>query len=588
MGNIRVLPEVVASQVAAGEVVERPASVIKELLENSLDAGASSIEVEVRGAGTALLRVTDNGSGMDREDALMALERHATSKIVTAADLASVQTMGFRGEALPSIASVSEFTLRTRTEGASAGTEAVLRGGKLVAARDAGCPVGTTIEVKSLFFNVPARKKFLRSPATESAHLDRAIENVALAFPSVALVYFRDGREIHRLPSSSLAARIGDLFGAEDRAQLLEIVPLERDGVRVHGLVSRPGVTRADRGRQFFFINGRAVDSGFLAAGLREAYRQMLEPGRHASAVLHLEIDPREVDCNVHPAKREVRFRRGSVVRDAVHEAVAGALREARAEWLRPVQAHIAARVARGPEAMPRGGQHQPEFPRTPAPPPEVRPAQMVAPVAAPASPPALSPERSSSAGEFQLIGPLGPRYLLLEGTEGLVLLDRAAARQRILFERLQRGVDGGAVAAQRLLMPAVFEMPPRAHEVVAENLSALASAGFAIDLFGGHSVKVEALPDFLAGHDPQRVVEDFARDFLAEGPVKKGATLDDSVRRAVARLARDAAEPADERAQHALVTQLLACELPYCDPVGKPVMLQFSWRELDRKFGRS
>ena len=588
MGNIRVLPEVVASQVAAGEVVERPASVIKELLENSLDAGASSIEVEVRGAGTALLRVTDNGSGMDREDALMALERHATSKIMTAADLASVQTMGFRGEALPSIASVSEFTLRTRTEGASAGTEAVLRGGKLVAARDAGCPVGTTIEVKSLFFNVPARKKFLRSPATESAHLDRAIENVALAFPSVALVYLRDGREIHRLPSSSLAARIGDLFGAEDRAQLLEIAPFERDGVRVHGLVSRPGVTRADRGRQFFFINGRAVDSGFLAAGLREAYRQMLEPGRHASVVLHLEIDPREVDCNVHPAKREVRFRRGSVVRDAVHEAVAAALREARAEWLRPVQAHIAARVARGPEAMPRGGQHQPELPRTPAPPPEVRPAEMVAPVAAPASAPALSPQRTSSAGEFRLIGPLGPRYLLLEGAEGLVLLDRAAARQRILFERLQRGVDGGAVAAQRLLMPAVFELAPRWHEVVAENLGALASSGFAIDLFGGHSVKIEAMPDFLAGRDPQRVVEDFARDFLAEGPSRNRATLNDSVRRAVARLARDAPEPADERAQHALVTQLLACELPYCDPDGKPVMLQFSWRELDRKFGRS
>ena len=588
MGNIRVLPEVVASQVAAGEVVERPASVIKELLENSLDAGASSIEVEVRGAGTALLRVTDNGSGMDREDALMALERHATSKIVTAADLASVQTMGFRGEALPSIASVSDFTLRTRTEGASAGTEAVLRGGKLVAARDAGCPVGTTIEVKSLFFNVPARKKFLRSPATESAHLDRAIENVALAFPSVALVYFRDGREIHRLPSSSLAARTGDLFGAEDRAQFLEIAPFERDGVRVHGLVSRPGVTRADRGRQFFFINGRAVDSGFLAAGLREAYRQMLEPGRHASVVLHLEIDPREVDCNVHPAKREVRFRRGAVVRDAVHEAVAAALREARAEWLRPVQAHIAARVARGPEAISRGGQHQPELPRSPAPPPEVRPAQMVAPVAAPPSDPALSPERSSSAGEFQLIGPLGPRYLLLEGAEGLVLLDRAAARQRILFERLQRGVDGGAVAAQRLLMPAVFELAPRLHEVVAENLGALASSGFAIDLFGGHSVKVEAMPDFLAGRDPQRVVEDFARDFLAEGPSRNRATLNDSVRRAVARLARDAPEPADERAQHALVTQLLACELPYCDPDGKPVMLQFSWRELDRKFGRS
>jgi DNA mismatch repair protein MutL len=409
-----------------------------------------------------------------------------------------------------------------------------------------------------------------------------------LAFPSVALAYLREGREIHRLPSATLAARTGDLFGAEDRSQLLEIAPFERDGIHVSGLVSRPGVTRADRGRQFFFINGRAVDSGFLAAGLREAYRQILEPGRHASVVLHLEIDPREVDCNVHPAKREVRFRRGSAVRDAVHEAIAAALREARAEWLRPVQTHIAARVARGPEASPRGGQHQPELPRTPAPPPEVHPAQMVTPAAAPPSAPAPSPERRAAAGEFRLIGPLGPRYLLLEGAEGLVMLDRAAARQRILFERLQRGVDGGEVAAQRLLMPAVFELAPRWHEVVAENLSALASAGFVIDLFGGHSVKVEAMPDFLAGRDPQRVVEDFARDFLAEGPSRNRATLNDSVRRAVARLARDAPEPADERAQHALVTQLLACELPYCDPDGKPVMLQFSWRELDRKFGRS
>ena len=588
MGKIRVLPEIVASQVAAGEVVERPASVIKELLENSIDAGASSIEVEVRGAGTALLRVTDDGPGMDREDALMALERHATSKIATAADLALVQTMGFRGEALPSIASVSEFTLRTRTEAAAAGTEAVVRGGKLVAVRDAGCPVGTTIEVKSLFHNVPARKKFLRSPATESAHLDRAIENVALAFPAVALAYVREGRGIHRLPSATLVARAGDLFGAEDRAQLLEIAAFERDGVRVNGLASRPGVTRADRGRQFFFVNGRAVDSGFLAAGLREAYRQMLEPGRHPSVVLHLQIDPREVDCNVHPAKREVRFRRGSAVRDAVHEAIASALREARAEWLRPVQAHIAARVAYAPQVGQSGGQHQPELPRATDPPPGVRPEQMSPSVAAPRPVAATPAKHGSPAEEFRLIGPLGPRYLLLEGKEGLVMLDCAAARQRILFERLRRGVDGAAVAAQSLLVPEVFELPPRLHEAVAENLAVLVSSGFGIDLFGGHSVKVEALPDFLAGRDPRRVVEDFAQDFLSEVTSKNRASLDDSVRRAVARLARGTTEPDDERARHALVAQLLACELPYCDPDGKPVMLQFSWRELDRKFGRS
>jgi len=584
MGKIRVLPEVVASQVAAGEVVERPASVIKELMENSLDAGATSIEVEVRGAGTALLRVTDDGSGMDREDALMALERHATSKIATAAELASVRTMGFRGEALPSIASVSEFALRTRVAESDAGTEAVVRGGKLVAVREAGCARGTTIEVKSLFFNVPARRKFLRSPATESAHIDRALEIVALGFPGVALSYLRDGREVHRLPASnSLAARIGDLFGAEDRVQLLEMAPLERDGIRVSGLVSRPGATRADRSRQFFFVNGRAVDNASLATGLREAYRQMLEPGRHPSVVLHVEIDPREVDCNVHPAKREVRFRRGSQVRDAVHEAIASALREARAEWLRPVQTHIAANVSRTFPVAPAAGRHQPELARVVPSAPEARPAEAVAPSA-----PATAPrEGRQPAEEFRLIGPLSERYLLLEGREGLVLLDRAAARQRILFERLQRGVSAGAVAAQRLLMPAVFELAPRLHEIVAENLGTLETSGFAIDLFGGHSVKVEAMPDFLSGREPRRVIEDFAQECLDGGAPKGRAAAEEIVRRAVARLARDAAEPSDQRAQHALVTQLLACDLPYCDPDGKPVMLQFSWRELDRKFGR-
>jgi len=584
MGKIRVLSEVVASQVAAGEVVERPASVVKELLENSIDAGATSIEVEVRGAGTGLLRVTDDGSGMDREDALMALERHATSKIATAAELASVRTMGFRGEALPSIASVSEFTLRTRAAESDAGTEAVVRGGKLVAVRDAGCARGTAIEVKSLFYNVPARRKFLRSAATESAHIDRALEIVALGFPAVALTYLRDGREVHRLPASnSLAARVGDLFGAEDRAQLLEMAALERDGIRVSGLVSRPGATRADRGRQFFFVNGRAVDNVSLATGLREAYRQMLEPGRYPSVVLHLEIDPREVDCNVHPAKREVRFRRGSAVRDAVHEAVASALRGARAEWLRPVQTHIAAGISRPVPPVPAAGRHQPELPRSSANAPEARPAEPVVPVASATAP----PESRTPPEEFRLIGPLSGRYLLLEGREGLVLLDRSAARQRILFERLQRGVSSGAVAAQRLLMPAVFELPPRLHEIVAENLETLEGSGFAIDLFGGHSVKVEAMPDFLSGREPRRVIEDFAQDCLDGGAPKGRAAADELVRRAVARLARDAAEPSDERAQHALVTQLLACELPYCDPDGKPAMLQFSWRELDRKFGR-
>jgi len=580
VGKIRVLPGIVASQVAAGEVVERPASVAKELVENSIDAGASSIEVEVRGAGTALLRVTDNGAGMDREDALLALERHATSKIATAADLNSVRTMGFRGEALPSIASVADFTLRTRPEGSEAGSEVVVRGGKLVDVRDAGCPRGTTIEVRSLFFNVPARKKFLRSEATESAHLDRVVENAALAFPSIGLAYLREGREVHRLAAaSSLAVRAADLFGAEDGGQLLEIVPFERDGVRVSGLVSRPGVTRADRSRQFFFVNGRPVDSAFLAAGWREAYRQMLETGRYPSLVLHLQIDPREMDCNVHPAKREVRFRRGSAVRDAVSEAVGSALRAERAAWLRPVEQHVRARLSAPPAPAPV--RHQPELAPV-ASVPETRPVELAA------SAPGQGAPRQP-ADEFRVVGPLGERYLLLEGTEGLVLLDCRAARQRILFERLQRGVAGGAVAVQSLLMPAVFSLPARLHEAVIENSVTLAESGFVVESFGGSSLKVEALPDFLAERDPQRVLEEFAQLCLEGSPPRGRPDLAvAAARRSVARLAEVGEGAGDERSQRELVTRLLACDLPYCDPDGRPVMLQFSWRELDRKFGRS
>lgn len=587
MGKIRILPEVVASQVAAGEVVERPASVIKELMENSLDAGARALEIEVRGAGTGLLRVTDDGAGMDREDALMALERHATSKIASAGDLSAVRTMGFRGEALPSIASVSEFILRTRSVESAAGTEAVIKGGKLVAVREAGCAQGTTVEVKSLFYNVPARRKFLRSAATELAHLDRAVETVALGYPGVAMHYLRDGRTVFRAGAApDLASRVSDLFGADERAGLIVISEMEENGVRVSGLVSRPGVTRADRGRQFLFVNGRAVENGFLSAGIREAYRQILEPGRHPSVFLHIAMDPRAVDCNVHPAKREVRFRNGSIVRDAVRNAVESALREARAEWLRPVRTHVTAQLgtaipAATTHVLPSAG-HQPELPRPVL--PAVTPGSKTA-TAEPASAEAAAPR--VPAEEFRLVGALSRRYLLLEGAEGLVLLDQCAAHQRILFERLQRGVEKGAVASQRLLAPEVFELPPREHEVVADNMEVLVSAGFALEIFGGRALKVEALPDFLAGRDPRRVIEDFAAECLSSGR-PRGPGADDAVRRAVVRLAVGEEGARDEREQRALVSQLLTCDLPYCDPEGRPVMLQFSWRDLERKFGRA
>jgi DNA mismatch repair protein MutL len=288
-------------------------------------------------------------------------------------------------------------------------------------------------------------------------------------------------------------------------------------------------------------------------------------------------MDPQAVDCNVHPAKREVRFRHGAEVREALRSAVEAALRQARADWLQPVRAHLTARVPpptdHVPQAKPLRVAHQPELPRPVMP-------------ESPPDPGTAAPRVISE--EFRLVGALSRRYLLLEGDEGLVLLDQRAAHQRILFERLQRGVAGGGVAVQRLLAPAVFELPAREHEAVAGNLAVLAAAGFGVEVFGGRALKVEALPDFLAGRDPQRVMEEFAAACLSGGtPRLRGQAAEEAVRRAVARLALDEGGAKDEREQRALVTQLLACQLPYCDPDGRPVMLQFSWRELDRKFGR-
>jgi DNA mismatch repair protein MutL len=298
-------------------------------------------------------------------------------------------------------------------------------------------------------------------------------------------------------------------------------------------------------------------------------------------------MDPRAVDCNVHPAKREVRFRHGATVRDAVRGSIEAALREARAAWLRPVQAHVTTRLEPRSEAEVSPPvirtAHQPELPRP------VLPVPVSGSTAAvPAETDTVQATGRTVPEEFRLVGALSRRYLLLEGPEGLVLLDQRAAHQRILFERLQRGVAGGAVSSQRLLAPEVFELPVRAHEMVAGNLDVLTSAGFGVEVFGGRSLKIEALPDFLAGRDPRRVLEDFASACAEAGPRVHGVGADDAVRRAVTRLAVDIEGARDEREQRALVTQLLACDLPYCDPEGRPVMLQFSWRDLDRKFGRA
>jgi len=334
MGRIRLLPDAVASQVAAGEVVERPASVVKELIENSVDAGARKIDVMIRRGGISLVRVVDDGCGMDRDDALLSLERHATSKIRSAADLQTVATLGFRGEALPSIASVSRFRLTTRERNALAGTEIVVNGGKIDIVRDGGEAPGTQVEVRSLFFNVPARRKFLRSENTESRNIEHQIHLQAIGHPQIAFTLLRDDRLVFQLPATTtLGDRIRDLYGAELLERLIQLHGVAPRKIQIAGFIGQAGLSRQTRTQQLIFVSGRAIESGLITSAIREGYHTALMKGQYPVTFLFLDLDPATVDVNVHPSKREVRFRDPGAVREAVARCIQQTLERGRTEW---------------------------------------------------------------------------------------------------------------------------------------------------------------------------------------------------------------------------------------------------------------
>ncbi|MFZ3374347.1 MAG: DNA mismatch repair endonuclease MutL, partial [Chthoniobacterales bacterium] len=439
MSRIRLLPDIVASQVAAGEVVERPASVVKELIENSIDAGARKIEILIRRGGISLVRVVDDGGGMDRDDALLSLERHATSKIRSAADLAGIATLGFRGEALPSIASVSRFRLTTREPNAVAGTEIIVNGGKIDVVRDGGEAPGTQVEVRSLFYNLPARRKFLRSENTESRNIEHQLHLQAIGHPQIAFAFVRDTRLVLQLPpAANLHDRIRDLHGNELLERLLPVKGAGLDKIDTGGLIGRAGLTRQTRAQQLVFVNGRAVESPVVTAALREGYHTALMKGQFPVTFLFLNLDPASVDVNVHPAKREVRFRDPTAVREAVVNSIRRTLDGGRSDW----QEKFHAPAARTPQPIGT----TPQIPEAPASEFAVvgqalrLPTQRIDSASE-----ALALQRDAdrpSPRQFQIIGILNKLYVLMENTDGLVLVDQHAAHERILFEELRRRME--------------------------------------------------------------------------------------------------------------------------------------------------
>ena len=580
MGSINVLPDILASQVAAGEVVERPASVIKELVENSIDAGARRITVEFQRGGTRMMRVTDDGSGMDRSDALLCLERHATSKIRQSADLVSITTMGFRGEALPSIASVSRFELSTRRREDEAGTLITVTGGKVHDVQESGEAPGTRIEVSDLFFNVPARRKFLRGEQTESANILQQIEILAVAHPEISFTCLRDGREVFRLAvTEDLAVRLRDLHGEEFLGKLVPVTPFESQGVRVRGWIAKPGEGRSDRTLQMTFVNGRMIRSPVLSLPLREACDGVLAKGLHPPAVLFFEMDPSAVDCNVHPAKREVRFRDPAVIR-------AAALQAARSAWEKAApKQEFTAGVGSDPLFPPISKPtwsfvSQKEF--------EV---QDVESSRVAESPSALA----SPASNFQLptppavqfIGSLAGRYLLFEDQESLLMIEIRAAHERILYERFLARLSSGELESQRLLMPEVLALSPADVAWVEAHAEILLKAGLSAEPFGHGSVKVDAVPADAVDLPAMEILIKLIDELRTHGD---SSSLDQGTREtlasSVSRLAAAGAKlPSGEEGARILLKDLLSCNLPYSTPKGRPTMSQFSPGDLARRF---
>lgn len=586
--SIRVLPDAVINQIAAGEVVERPSSVLKELVENSIDAGAAHIEVEVVDGGRRLVRIRDDGSGMDRDNALLSIERHATSKLRELKDLDTIATMGFRGEALAAIASVSQFTLVTNRADSAVGTEILIFGGKIQDVRDAGSPSGTDIAVRNLFFNVPARRKFLRSAPTEFNHIRQAFLLEVLANIGISFVLRADDAEVYRLPASeNLLDRIRDLYGAEV-ANHLRPIHFGNGVIEIGGFAGAPPYSRLDRELQVVFINGRPSGSPVVNFAIQSAYRNVLQGGRYAPLFLHVNLPPDLVDVNVHPAKKEVRFRRPTEVRDVIVEAIRLAVtgpelpRSKRdgfpRESARPhvyLPTTVSTVPALNPVAMPTApvpvALTQPKLDWTSPP----------VPVAAEIS------IRAAPWTEYRLMGRVGGLYVVLETPDGLVLMDSRSAHERVIYERLLGAMEQGSVPAQGLLPPVTVQMTPAQASALRKQLDLLKKMGFGVADFGSETFLVDALPVWVADVAAGPLLSDIADGLMQGGKTSAKDWAQPLVATIAGRQAVSLQRELTDAELNALIRDLARTEMPYTSPRGKPTVILLSYRELNRKFGR-
>jgi DNA mismatch repair protein MutL len=675
MGRIHVLSETVANQIAAGEVVERPASVVKEMLENSLDAGATRIKISVEAGGKKLIQITDNGCGMVRDDAMLAFERHATSKIKNAEDLLSVATLGFRGEALPSIASVSRLRLETRAEEEAAGTVVEINGGKIARVEEAGLPLGTSITVRDLFFNTPARKKFLKAESTELSHIASLVTHYALAHPEKHF-------ELHSAANAMLVAppvagyseRVYQVFGKETLDQLIAVAsrqalehvglppppwrvreqdeesePKDPGEMRIHGFVSKPEIQKLNRNSIFVFVNGRTIRDRLVQHALTEAYRNIIPPTVYPVVLLFLELPAGEVDVNVHPSKTEVRFRQQSVMHDFVRDSVRAALMKARPvpQFVTEMRAHATASTSLTPGALTPNamtpGEHawesapgaalpgdDPKSPRlaenaryeapydsggggfslqAPVAPPISQRFQFEGGIAveanagislarevetipdngcAPAMEVGEEEPTLSSLGTLKPLGQIRNSFILAVNEDGLWIVDQHVAHERVLFERVLKQRAAQKVESQRLLMPIVLELSPAQQAVFAEISDELQHNGFEAEPFGARSVAVKIAPAGVEAAAVENMLHELLDQFSRE---EQSLNLETIRARIAASIACHAAikvnMPLEQNKMEWLLAELAKTDHPYACPHGRPVVLRYSMKDIQKAFKR-
>jgi DNA mismatch repair protein MutL len=626
MSVIRVLSENISNRIAAGEVIERPASVVKELVENSIDSGATSLVIEIEKAGRKLIAVTDNGAGMDEDDALMCLEPHATSKIKCADDIDNIITLGFRGEAVPSIASISRFALTTRIHESLEGFSVSVRGGKILEAEPAGCAPGTRIEVRDLFFNVPARKKFLRSDATEERHIQETLYMLSLPYPSISFELVMDGRRIFSSPAhDSLLPRIKTFFGADYAGQMLAVNYVDED-ISVKGFVARHGFTRSSRREQRTFFNGRPVEALAAYRGIRDGFGGMLEKGRFPPCILFIRLDPRSIDINVHPAKREVRLKHDYKVSRVIAESVRIALRQSPSPTVTldsriPLKSLLSGvqvdyerqtmedvdlplSLSSGPstaktvpgtfEAGSQPVYQEMQIPSDDCPEPDCEDAfvdqrNQTENITVPQSKPIVTSEPDAvslpGSGNVRILDAVDDTYILGISDEGLLIIDQHAAHERVMFERLLNAAREG-VASQQLLLPIALELSRAEAAYVSKYSDEFLKLGFEVENLSSNTVMLNAVPASLKQENAGGLLKDLLSELLEEGRAKNRLDIE-ALAMASCKAAVKAHDKLTLSEAKALFRQMAECELPFSCPHGRPTIISISIKELERRFGR-